>query len=69
VVRDVLGGRRGPVRDAVMLNAAGGLVAYAEEANGPLLDRFAAALAKAQESIDSGAAAEVLQRWVALTGK
>jgi anthranilate phosphoribosyltransferase len=69
VVRDVLAGRRGPVRDAVVLNAAGGLVAYAESGEGSLEERFAAALSRAEEAIDSGAAADVLQRWVSMTGK
>jgi anthranilate phosphoribosyltransferase len=68
VVRDVLAGRRSPVRDAVVLNAAGALVAYDEQAEGPLVERLVRARARAEEAIDSGAAAGVLQRWVALTG-
>jgi anthranilate phosphoribosyltransferase len=67
VVRDVLGGVPGPARDAVLLNAAAGLVAFDVDAEGPLTDRMAAALNRAAESIDSGAAAAVLEKWVALT--
>lgn len=67
VVRDVLGGGAGPARDAVLLNAAAGLVAFDVDAEGPLTDRMAAALKRAEQSIDSGAAAAVLEKWVALT--
>ncbi|WP_443020302.1 anthranilate phosphoribosyltransferase [Sinomonas cyclohexanicum] len=67
VVRRTLAGERGPVRDAVVLNAAAGLVAYDLDAVGPLLDRLAAAKRRAEESIDSGAAARALQCWVDFT--
>ncbi|MEE1621180.1 anthranilate phosphoribosyltransferase [Zafaria sp. Z1313] len=67
VVRDVLGGRRGPVRDAVVLNAAGGLVALDADAGEPLAARLSRAAARAEESIDSGAAASVLDRWAGAT--
>nr|WP_281375487.1 anthranilate phosphoribosyltransferase [Arthrobacter wenxiniae] len=67
VVRRVLDGERGPVRDAVLLNAAAGLVAYDVEARGSLGDRLRFAAARAEASIDGGAAASVLKRWVALS--
>ena len=57
----------GPARDAALLNAAAGLVAFDLDAVGPLADRMAAALKRAEESIESGAAAAVLDRWVALS--
>ncbi|HEU4669035.1 MAG TPA: anthranilate phosphoribosyltransferase [Arthrobacter sp.] len=69
VVRDVLAGREGPARDAVLVNAAAGLVAYDESAEGPFLDRMRKAFARAAESIDSGAAAAVLGKWVSLTAR
>lgn len=67
VVREVLGGKGGAVRDAVLLNAAAGLVAFDPGANGPFLDRMRSALARATESVDSGAAAAVLDKWVSLS--
>ncbi|QOD05247.1 anthranilate phosphoribosyltransferase [Pseudarthrobacter sp. BIM B-2242] len=67
VVRDVLAGKTGAARDAVLLNAAAGLVAFDATAEGPFLERMRAALGRAAESIDSGAAAAVLDKWVALT--
>ena len=74
VTRRVLAGDRGPVRDAVLLNAAAALVALdaAAAARGGsvpsaalLVDRLRAALGRAAASVDSGAAADVLSRWVA----
>jgi anthranilate phosphoribosyltransferase len=51
----------------VLVNAAAGLVAFDATADGPFLDRMRLALGRAAESIDSGAAATVLDKWVALT--
>ncbi|WP_354211964.1 anthranilate phosphoribosyltransferase [Arthrobacter sp. UYCu511] len=69
VVRRILDGEHSPVRDAVVLNAAAGLVAYNVSGLGTLQERMAAGLAKAEAAIDSGAAATVLSRWVALGGE
>jgi anthranilate phosphoribosyltransferase len=63
VVRRVLDGETGPVRDAVVLNAAAALAAHAGEP-GPLHDRVSAGMARAVESLDSGAAKAALARWV-----
>ncbi len=65
-VRSLLAGQAGPVRDAVLLNAAAALVAL-EADDAPLEDRLAAGLVTAAEAVDSGAAAGVLDRWVAAT--
>lgn len=67
VVRRILAGEGGPVRDAVVLNAAAGLVAFAQSAEGPLEDRMAAAAERAAQSIDSGSAAATLERWISVT--
>ncbi|WP_018761367.1 anthranilate phosphoribosyltransferase [Arthrobacter sp. 135MFCol5.1] len=67
VVRDVLSGKPGPARDAVLVNAAAGLVAFDLDASGPFLARMQAAFVRAADSIDSGAAAAVLDRWVSLS--
>ncbi len=66
VFQRVLGGESGPVRDAVLLNAAAALAVHAG-ANGSLDDRLAVGLQAAAESVDTGAAATVLERWVAAT--
>lgn len=62
----LLAGETGPVRDAVLLNSAAALVAL-EGAGGPLTERIAAGIARAAESVDSGAAARTLERWAAAT--
>lgn len=67
VVRDVLAGQGGAPRDAVLVNAAAGLVAFDTTAEGTFLERMRQAYVRAEESIDSGAAAAVLEKWVALT--
>ena len=63
----LLAGEPGPVRDAVLLNAAAALVAAGGAGRGPLGERMGAALAEATSAVDSGAAAKVLQRWVEVT--
>lgn len=64
VVRSVLEGDKGPVRDAVVLNAAAGLVAFEPTAEESLVERLSTAKVRAEEAIDSGAAARSLQTWV-----
>ena len=66
VVRTLLAGKGGAVRDAVVLNAAGALVALSTDA-APLEALMADALVTAAASIDSGAAAATLERWVETT--
>jgi anthranilate phosphoribosyltransferase len=71
VVRGVLGGEKGPVRDIVLLNAAAGLVAFelaADPSSGQrsILDRFAEKIAVASDAIDSGAAIAKLDEWIAV---
>jgi anthranilate phosphoribosyltransferase len=66
VARDVLGGAQGPVRDAVLLGAAAALAAH-EGGDGPLLERLAAGLERAAASLDTGAAAAALDRWVTVS--
>ena len=69
IVRSVLAGERGPVRDIVLLNAAAGLVAWDlsqdhTRAQQSIRERFADKIAVAGEVIDSGAAAAKLDAWV-----
>lgn len=65
VVREVLAGAPGPVRDAVVLGAAAALVADGRKvAAGSLTSRMREAIVLAETSIDEGAAAGVLERWI-----
>ncbi|ORB66281.1 anthranilate phosphoribosyltransferase [Mycolicibacterium tusciae] len=64
-VRAVLGGAKGAVRDAVVLNAAGAMVAHAGLASdAQWVPAWESGLARAAETIDSGAAEKLLARWV-----
>jgi anthranilate phosphoribosyltransferase len=64
-VRSVLGGAKGAVRDAVVLNAAGAMVAHAGLASdAQWVPAWESGLARAAETIDSGAAEKLLARWV-----
>ncbi|MCZ7413856.1 MULTISPECIES: anthranilate phosphoribosyltransferase [unclassified Streptomyces] len=66
VARRLLDGERGPVRDAVVLNSAAALVALTP-GEAPLAEQLPGAMARAAESIDSGAAQAALHRWAAAT--
>lgn len=68
VVRDLLDGKTGPVRDAVLLNAGAALAVYDAPA-APYDEALAAGIARAGEAIDSGAARSTLDRWVAAAGR
>jgi anthranilate phosphoribosyltransferase len=60
-IRQVLAGQPGPARDMVLLNAAAALWTA-----GWSMD-LAACTARAAEAIDQGAAARLLDRWIALS--
>jgi anthranilate phosphoribosyltransferase len=66
VVRRLLAGETGPVRDAVVLNAGAALAVHAAE-EGSVLERLAAGMERAVDALDSGAAQATLERWVAAT--
>jgi anthranilate phosphoribosyltransferase len=66
VFRRVLGGEKGPVRDAVVLNAAAALAAF-DERSARLHDAIAAGMARAEAAIDDGRAAAQLVRWVSVS--
>ncbi|MEH3140160.1 MAG: anthranilate phosphoribosyltransferase [Mycobacterium kyogaense] len=66
--RAVLGGASGPVRDAVLLNAAGALVSHAGlSSDAKWVPAWESGLARAKEAIDSGAAEQLLARWARFT--
>ena len=61
----MLAGQEGPVRDAVVLNAAAALAAqsgFGTDVPGAVK----AGLDRAADAIDSGAAASMLERWIEL---
>ena len=76
VIRDVLAGAAGPIRDAVLLNAGVALALVEQHRTGARfggLGTAAEALAlgvqRAASAIDTGAASEMLARWINLTSR
>jgi anthranilate phosphoribosyltransferase len=68
VVRDLVVGAQGPITDAVVVNAAAALVAADSargDTDGPLVDRWRAAIERARTALSSGAAAATLEGWIA----
>lgn len=68
VVRDLVAGKPGPVRDIAVLNAAAALLAF--RGVSPVLsveEQLEETLADARGAIDSGAAQELLEKWIAAT--
>jgi anthranilate phosphoribosyltransferase len=63
VARRVLAGDTGPVRDAVLVNAAAAIAAY-RGLSGDVTAALSEGLTAAAAAIDSGAAARTLDRWV-----
>ena len=57
---------RGPIRDAVLLNSAGAIVAARGLEGGDLKSAMARALETARETLDSGRCAEII---AAVTGR
>ncbi|MFY9262873.1 MAG: anthranilate phosphoribosyltransferase [Actinomycetaceae bacterium] len=72
VANEIFDGARGPVRDAVVLNAAGafvadGTVAGMRPEEGTLLQRLANAVEYAESLLDKGAPKDLLAQWVGLS--
>ena len=61
-----MAGEPGPVRDAVLLNAAAAIVAHDGLGDRDLPAALRAGLERAAQAVDSGAAAAALERWVSL---
>ncbi len=67
VARRLFSGEHGPVRDAVLVNAAAALTAQAGVGTGAdLIGALRTGLDRAAAAIDSGAAAQLLDKWIAV---
>lgn len=65
VVRRLLAGERDAVRDAVVLNAAAGVVAYEGPHPDRLTEQLSAVMRRCAAAIDDGSAARTLELWIA----
>jgi anthranilate phosphoribosyltransferase len=63
VVRRLLAGEPGAVRDAVLLNAGAALAVY-DATEGSVDERLSSGITRARATIDTGAAQGLLERWV-----
>ncbi|MPZ67066.1 MAG: anthranilate phosphoribosyltransferase [Pseudonocardiaceae bacterium] len=68
VIRRLVAGEPGPIRDAVTLNAAAALAAHAG-LSGNLTADLRAGAERAADALDSGAASSLLQRWSRRSGE
>jgi anthranilate phosphoribosyltransferase len=66
VFRRLVAGEKGPVRDAVLLNAAAALTAFDERAQ-RLHDALSTGMERAAAAIDDGRASALLERWVSVS--
>ncbi|AZG43666.1 anthranilate phosphoribosyltransferase [Gordonia insulae] len=70
IARDLFAGTTGPVREAVLLNAAGAIVAFEQTSamsSAQLTDAMGKATARAAAVVDNGDATRLLDRWAALS--
>lgn len=70
LAREVLAGATGPVRDVVVANSAAAWAAWTalSEPEKDLATRIDEGVARVTEVLDSGAAEQLLDRWVGVTG-
>ncbi len=66
VLRALVAGEQGAVRDTVLLNAAGAIAAF-RGLSGDVPTALRAGLEEAAVAVDSGRAAALLERWIELT--
>ena len=67
ITRAIFNGEKGAPRDAVLLNAAAAIAAFDGEFDQSVHERISKSLVKATAAVDSGAANNLLMRWVKLS--
>jgi anthranilate phosphoribosyltransferase len=69
ITKAIFSGEKGAPRDAVLLNAAAAIAAFDGEEDLDIHERLNKSLKKATGAVDSGAAADLLEKWASLTQK
>jgi anthranilate phosphoribosyltransferase len=64
ITKAIFSGEHGAPRDAVLLNAAAAIAAFDGETELSIQERISSSLTKAVTAVDSGAASELLGRWI-----
>jgi anthranilate phosphoribosyltransferase len=67
ITKAIFSGEHGAPRDAVLLNAAAAIAAFDGESELSIQERITTSLTKAATAVDSGAASELLGRWIKLS--
>lgn len=69
ITREVFAGKAGAHREAVLLNAATSIAAFKGDFKLGVEQQFANGYVLAKQAIDSGAAAQLVERWAALSNE
>ena len=67
ITKAIFAGEKGAPRDAVLLNAAAAIAAFDGDSSQSLQERISVSLIKASVAVDSGAATDLLTKWVTLS--
>jgi anthranilate phosphoribosyltransferase len=67
ITKAIFSGERGAPRDAVLLNAAAAIAAFDGETDRTIQERISTSLIKASAAVDSGAASQLLDKWITLS--
>lgn len=69
ITREIFAGKAGAPREAVLLNAATSIAAFKGDFKLGVEQQFANGYVLAKQAIDSGAAAQLVERWAALSNE
>ena len=67
ITKAIFAGEKGAPRDAVLLNAAAAIAAFDGDLTKSIQERISVSLIKASAAVDSGAATNLLAKWVKLS--
>jgi anthranilate phosphoribosyltransferase len=67
IIKDIFRGKSGPIRDAILLNAAIAIAAFKGDFSVGVTQQIANGYVMAAQAIDSGKAFELLENWAAYT--
>ena len=67
ITKAIFAGEKGAPRDAVLLNAAAAIAAFDGDTSQSIHQRISVSLIKASAAVDSGAATNLLAKWVTLS--
>ena len=69
ITREIFAGKKSSYREAVLINAAAAIAAFKADLSLGVEQQFANGYVLAKQAVDSGAAAQLLERWVDLTNE